>query len=285
MPAREGVFHELLPPPAGELKVLGAVALVAALMPGRAEAVNCPNFSPPTTCGSVCWEDPLYGIIYCNLGAVADIADAELTAWTISTSELWAWGTHGGGYDYCCQLTGLSLTASCTPGFVVLGSTRNDTISVYYEAGTPFPGVVDRNVFVYGLDGDDILIGTDLDTSAGPDFGILDGGGGDDLISCGYGGEYWIIGGPGDDTIDGPWTGRAWVHGDLGNDTIYTYNGNDVVCGDGGNDFINSGAGDDVVLFGSGDPFLGSTCGTGNDASDRWSDVPGCEVPISICPW
>jgi hypothetical protein len=119
------------------------------------------------------------------------------------------------------------------PTITIQGNVDNDFISL--QAAT----VVGAMAQIYGLDGDDHLVG-------GVNGAAFFGGNGQDLIE----------GGPGDDVIDG---------GD-GNDNILAGDGNDTVNAGAGDDFMDGGPGTD---FGDG--------GDGNDNCINFESEINCE--------
>lgn len=119
---------------------------------------------------------------------------------------------------------------------VLTGGPGNNTIDA-----SQFPNI-GRNVRIFGLDGDDSLIG-----SSREDF--LFGGNGDDTLEGndlsdqlkGEGGDDSLVGGDGDDTLLG---------GD-DNDIVDGGSGNDGLSGAGGMDQLFGRAGEDILLGGS----------------------------------
>ncbi len=106
-----------------------------------------------------------------------------------------------------------------------------------------FPAV---NV-VDGTGGDDMLSGT---------IGIdrIYGGGGDDIL-IGLGGNDKIEGGAGNDTIMGG-AGKDELYGGSGGDMLYGSDGRDTLYGDAGNDWMDGAAGRDRLIGGRGNDTL-----------------------------
>ena len=104
-----------------------------------------------------------------------------------------------------------------------------------------------------GTDGDDTLIGDDLENT-------ITGGIGDDVID-GQGAADEITAGEGNDIIDAG-EGNDFVLGNDGDDTINGEDGEDIIYGGSGADELRGGAGDDNVYGGSGDAIFG---GLGDD--------------------
>lgn len=104
------------------------------------------------------------------------------------------------------------------------------------------------NNTLYGLSGDDILIG-----KSGND--ILFGGDGKDDLRGGYGDDQ-LFGGEGNDRLHGEY-GRDVLYGEAGDDTLYGSNYASILIGGSGND----------TLIGDSSAYEGSTFegGTGND--------------------
>ncbi len=110
-----------------------------------------------------------------------------------------------------------------------------------------------RNTSLFGLGGDDVLIG-----GSGED--TLVGGIGDDTIN-GLAGNDLLFGEAGNDLLNGG-DGDDFARGDGGDDTINGGNGvdtlegsdgNDLIAGNAALDFLFGGLGDDELLGGSGD--------------------------------
>ena len=99
---------------------------------------------------------------------------------------------------------------------------------------------------------------------------VVDGNGGNDLITDAYSGVSTINAGLGNDKVLGAG----------GNDKINGDEGNDYLFGGHGTDGINGGDGDDVIIGGSGYDFLSG--GAGAD-SFRWANiVVGSEVALGV---
>jgi VCBS repeat-containing protein len=99
---------------------------------------------------------------------------------------------------------------------------------------------------------------------------VVNGNGGNDLITDAYSGVSTINAGLGNDK----------VLGNGGNDKINGDEGNDYLFGGHGTDGINGGDGDDVIIGGSGYDFLSG--GAGADTF-RWANiVAGSEVALGV---
>jgi Ca2+-binding RTX toxin-like protein len=94
------------------------------------------------------------------------------------------------------------------------GTSENDELD--------FRDSSDRNLEIYGFEGDDLIFGSDGDD-------IIDGGEDDDEIS-------------GED-------GRDTLLGSSGNDTIYGRDDDDRLIGEGGSDRLSGGRGADVYFY------------------------------------
>ncbi|OEZ96183.1 calcium-binding protein [Duganella sp. HH101] len=99
---------------------------------------------------------------------------------------------------------------------LITGTAGDDTLTAPSDAGYK----------VYGLSGNDTLIGGSLDDT-------LDGGEGDDALTGGAGNDV-LIGGAGNDTLKGG----------SGNDILVGGKGNDVLTGEGGSDTYRLAIGD-----------------------------------------
>lgn len=130
----------------------------------------------------------------------------------------------------------------------VVGDAGNDQINLWQSGGgfdLQYPGEV------YGDDGDDLILATNLSNFADSLFG----GYGHDTIEA-FGGADSVFGGYGDDSIDGG-NENDFLHGEDGNDTIIGGLGSDQMYGDDGNDSfraldnaidtVNGGPGTDCV--------------------------------------
>ena len=92
---------------------------------------------------------------------------------------------------------------------------------------------------VFGQDGDDYIVGLDLND-------ILRGNRGDDYLS-GLAGDDKLRGGGGSDSIYGG-EGEDFIHGGSGRDTIFGQGGDDILWGGAANDEVYGGTGDDILL-------------------------------------
>ena len=133
---------------------------------------------------------------------------------------------------------------------VLNGSASGEQISLGAVAGQ-----------IYGLDGDDTLIGSEGEDQLHGDDGFdsLTGGGGQDEVFGGIGNDT-AMAGAGEDTV--------W--GNFGFDTVYGGDGNDVIWGEGQADFLHGDAGDDRIDGAQGFDVVSG--GSGNDTLDGGSD-------------
>ncbi len=95
---------------------------------------------------------------------------------------------------------------------------------------------------VYGLEGNDTLIGGDENDT-------IDGGDGDDILITGLGASNILFGGPGDDRLYTDSWGGGILRGGAGNDSIYGGVVTDTLEGGEGNDYLKGGYGNDTYLF------------------------------------
>jgi RTX calcium-binding nonapeptide repeat (4 copies) len=118
----------------------------------------------------------------------------------------------------------LIIGPSCVSGCpVIIGTNRDDIVY----------GVPVTDVTIYGLKGDDYIIG-------GPGNTKLYGGDGNDNINAGFGNAQ-MFGGEGDDVLIGG-TGNNVIVGGGGNDQLYAGTGTDTLIGGTGADFFNCGS-------------------------------------------
>ncbi|MDB4766623.1 hypothetical protein OAG71_02930 [bacterium] len=138
------------------------------------------------------------------------------------------------------------------------------------------------DTFIYGGDGDDVLVGgfrNDL-LSGGNGDDFLSGRHGDDSFNGGAGNDN-MEGGSGDDRLYG-FDGNDRLVGDIGNDLLVGGNGNDRVVGNSGDDLLNGNDGDDIISAGIGNDFVNGGLGidviigvggtntlNGNEGNDR----------------
>ncbi|MGD8475608.1 MAG: matrixin family metalloprotease, partial [Burkholderiales bacterium] len=178
-----------------------------------------------------------------------------------------------GGNDYIRVdpgLLGMAAPDAVPPAYVVRGGSGDDRIKLAKSADEDAASSIESynytGVFLYGDDGDDIIMG-----HSGAD--IVDGGEGDDTIMT-YRGADEISGGGGNDFIvSGSGADRVW--GDDGNDQIvagggadevYGGKGNDVLKGEDGMDVLHGDEGDDVLIGGLDDDELHG--GRGDDVAN-----------------
>lgn len=150
-----------------------------------------------------------------------------------------------------------------------------------------------KTLITNGLDGDDVILGTNVQD-------LINGGGGDDDISGGNQHDT-LNGGTGGDAISGD-NGKDVVNGDGGDDVLSGNNGKDKVDGGSGRDNISGGNGKDdltagPVEAGDADDFAGPNILSGGNGKDRIvssfafceeeesdSDLTGSSGSISDCP-
>lgn len=131
---------------------------------------------------------------------------------------------------------------------VLIGSEDDDMLSARQFTG--------GNVWLYGMDGNDILLGSSQsDVLLGGDGNdsilgamgddSMNGGDGHDRLR-GHGGHDLLVGGPGNDYLDGA-TGHDRLEGGDGDDTLDGMNGDDTLSGGMGNDLLDSGSGKNVL--------------------------------------
>ena len=132
----------------------------------------------------------------------------------------------------------------------ITGTPQDDSLSVFSSADTVLQGLGGDDVLTSGF-GNDTLLG-----GAGND--ILRSGFGDDSLFGGQGSDA-LNAGAGDDTLAGA-GGEDFFQGGAGDDSLFGGAGNDVLNGGAGDDLINGNAGDDFLIGGSGlDLVLGAT--------------------------
>ena len=127
----------------------------------------------------------------------------------------------------------LIIGPSCVSGCpVIIGTNRDDIVY----------GVPVTDVTIYGLKGDDYIIGGSGNTK--------------------------LYGGDGNDNINGGF-GNAQMFGGEGDDVLIGESGNNVIVGGGGNDQLYAGTGTDTLIGGTGADFFncGSQTGTGGSPS------------------
>ena len=140
-----------------------------------------------------------------------------------------------------------------------IGHARQLRSSFYGTAGNDWIDCrgTDADIAIFGLGGNDILIG-------GQGMNTIFGGEGEDFI-FGRGSRDFLNGGPGRDNIFGSGGGDVLVGG-LGNDSLVGGEGSDVLYGGKGDDSLWGGPGTDICDGQDGaDDYAGSDCeGTRN---------------------
>lgn len=148
------------------------------------------------------------------------------------------------------------------------------TSQVAYVEVVPTPPIL-------GTDGDDILVGGDYGA-------VVDGFGGNDLVSTGAGNDT-VFGGDGDDhivTSAGDDEVRAGAGNDVvfggvgddrlsggaGDDRLFGGSGRDILFGDAGGDLLSGGAGADLLIGGAGDDRLSDGGGADRVSGDAGND-------------
>ncbi|MGK7941720.1 MAG: CARDB domain-containing protein, partial [Crocosphaera sp.] len=153
-----------------------------------------------------------------------------------------------------------SVNASGIDKIRIWGTNSNDTIIVNDS--------VNKNVWIVGGEGDDVLQGGSNDDEIYGGHGhdtVLGGKGHDQLF--GSQGNDVISGGDGNDILDG-YTGNDQLEGGADNDKLWGGDGNDNIFGD---DTKKEVSGDDRIYGGAGDDLLNG--GAGNDYIDGQDDV------------
>jgi Ca2+-binding RTX toxin-like protein len=117
-------------------------------------------------------------------------------------------------------IVGPACVSGCPP---IIGTNKDDIIY----------GVPVTDVIIYGLKGDDYIIGGSGNTE-------LYGGDGNDNIIAGFGNAL-MVGGEGDDVLIGG-SGNNILVGGPGNDQLYAGTGTDTLIGGPGADFFNCGS-------------------------------------------
>jgi Ca2+-binding RTX toxin-like protein len=206
-------------------------------------------------------------------GAGHDIVYFDFSnSWTgvdLDLGGLWSGGVgHLNGYEIR-NVEGLASLAGTEDGAMILGSEGNDRIDI----GADFAS---RTV-IFGLDGDDVLIGGDrgLWSGVGPIHNFLDGGSGDDLVVggafaddvIGEDGNDRLYGGGGDDLVFGD-AGRDQLHGGSGADFLLGGGGDDKMFGDAGDDRLDASHGNDLVHGGDGSDTVEYLWGDGGVSID-----------------
>ena len=131
-----------------------------------------------------------------------------------------------------------------------------------------------QEIYIYGGIGDDWIYGRSLDSTSalgpidGPGARLFGEAGNDALVGTEL--DDWIIGGPGHDQIHASegsdhlegGSGNDWLSAGAGDDTVIggadtagTEPDNDILLGGGGNDYLKGGAGNDT-LYGDADSKL-----------------------------
>ena len=128
----------------------------------------------------------------------------------------------------------------------LIGGVSNNTIDASAFTGT---------TALFGLDGDDLLIG-------GSNIDVVFGQLGNDTIEGGLGDDI-LFGQDGDDSIRG-FAGNDDLYGGLGNDNLFGDDDFDEIFGEGGDDHLEGGRGNDDLRGGLGTDFL-----HGDDGDDH----------------
>lgn len=142
-------------------------------------------------------------------------------------------------------------TVSLAPGETVVCTFRNEPVITCNGLAATIiaaPG----QVAVNGTNGDDVIVGNELDN-------LIDAKRGDDTV-CSLGGDDSVNGGAGNDTI----------LGGKGSDSIRGGPGDDLLMGQGGGDTFRDGPGNDIVIGGPGNDVLIDDTG-----SDVFKGGPG----------
>ncbi|MBX7147412.1 MAG: hypothetical protein K1X44_08945 [Alphaproteobacteria bacterium] len=130
-------------------------------------------------------------------------------------------------------------------------------------------GEFDQENSLFGNDGDDFLVGGDLDDE-------LNGGTGNDVL-VGLNGDDKIIGDDGNDTLYG-YEGDDQMWGEEGNDTLKGGDGDDYVDGGGGYNTMYGGKGNDHLVTAAGWSYTQDNTMYGEDGNDRIIDGDGNSI-------
>lgn len=182
------------------------------------------------------------------------------------------------------------LSATLDQGeLLVIGTKKNDYISIIIEASTPDQVTVTVNkdvrrflrnaiekINVQAGQGDDVIFMNDRDARLNFPTRLY-GSGGNDTIH-GASGRDRIYGGRGDDVLSG-WGNRDVIYGESGNDELDGGLGNDYIDGAEGNDTITGGAGIDYLFGGSGNDLFGAKDGFA-DSVDGGDGVDLAKIDI-----
>jgi len=189
-----------------------------------------------------------------------------------------------------------TIAASDVRQIVVTGGDGANAIDLSGVTAAEFTNL--QAVYVFGGDGDDVIVASDFaDTiyaGAGNDFvnagdgsNVVDGGFGDDTLAGGLSsdtlqggpgrdflfgnaGADWLDGGSGDDFLYGQGgsgdslfggTGRDYLAGGAGHDRLDGGRDSDTLLGQAGNDWLDGGAGDDQLDGGAGNDTLRGQAG------------------------
>jgi hypothetical protein len=166
---------------------------------------------------------------------------------------------------------------AAAPGALIGLSKGNDTATFSNLTGAKISNTIalgeGTNTYTTGdpavFDGASVYGGDGVDTIAEGTGSLVDGRGGNDVITLvggaaeahGNVGNDLITGGAGDDTLDGG-TGDDTIYGGDGNDHITGAQGNDTLYGGRGDDTIYGNTGDDVIYGNSGDDWISGGPGT-----------------------
>lgn len=236
---------------------LALIILAAVLFPQSAFAA-CPGGGV----GGICAQGG--NTIGCDVTARGSLALApptNLTAvydptLTVCAAEICIFGEAADGAPFCEEYTSTGMEVD----LFITGSGKVDTIALQYDIGAvayDFKNVSGMTIFttvVYGLGGDDVIIGS---RDTGTDYEEVLYGDADHDTIFGNGGVDLIFGGPGDDILEGG-SEDDEIHGGPDSDTIRGQSGIDRLYGDQGADFISGGSEGDFLH--------------GNDAADALSD-------------
>ena len=162
---------------------------------------------------------------------------------------------------------------TCTLGDIAAGSSKQYTITVTVNSGTPDGTILTNGVSVTSDTPDPTTPNTA--TAATTVTSVVLCGGSTPTTGCTVNGVRNQVcrGTLGTDTITGT-NGRNVIHGRGGNDTISGGNDNDTICGGDGPDTLNGANGNDRLFGENGNNVLNGD--NGNDSLDGGADTDAC---------
>jgi Ca2+-binding RTX toxin-like protein len=167
------------------------------------------------------------------------------------------------------EAVGSSVPGSPVDNADIVGSEHDDVL----EVGADYP----QRTILYGLGGDDVLVGGDADAAVTGANNFLDGGSGDDVVIGGASADD-LLGEDGNDRLHGR-SGDDLIFGDAGRDRLEGEDGNDYLRGGAGNDQLSGGAGDDRLDGSLGRDLLHG--GAGSDTAEYYGAGGGVIVNLA----